>query len=285
MSERKGIHLFDLDDTLIQTQARILVLDNGGKNLRSLSTEAFTIDRLAAGERYDFAEFSDVGILSRGLPIRYTAEIIRHILKHGTQSDFGILTARGDKHLHAPFLIRFFSHAFGVVLKKGLIFTVSDARFMRFHDRYSEPDLQQGGEGLASSPRSFSEATVSEKKALVVIRHLVKRGYNPIRLYDDSPDNLHAFKALSAQFPGIDFEAHRIDPTWRGRLADFMASDKNQKALTRGEVSAKLILEHQGKAPVDQEMERLHRDGKIDLNWPGLELVFVEGKYRLRKSI
>ena len=73
---RRSIHLFDLDDTLIRTSARVLVRDEAGNLLHSLSTGEFTGYRAAPGEVLDFAEFSDLGILSRGIVVRYTRAII-----------------------------------------------------------------------------------------------------------------------------------------------------------------------------------------------------------------
>lgn len=63
--QRKSIHLFDLDDTLIQTDARVMVRDSLGGLLRSLAPAEFTVYQRAPGEVFDFREFSDLGILSR----------------------------------------------------------------------------------------------------------------------------------------------------------------------------------------------------------------------------
>src|SRR5690606_36712844 len=96
------------------------------------------------GERYDFRDFGNVAILARGEPVGYTRSIIEALLRNGTRSDFGILTARGDKRLHAPFLIRLFRGLFGVTLRNSLVFNLSDERFLRHKHGQDLPAALRG---------------------------------------------------------------------------------------------------------------------------------------------
>jgi hypothetical protein len=226
---RKSIHLFDLDDTLIRTSARVLVRDAEGALLKSLTPAEFTGYRAGPGEALDFREFSDLGILSRGIVVKYTRSIIDSILKHGTRSHFGILTARSDKHLHAPFLIRLFKSLFGIRLAKEHIFAVSDARFARFKDQDRE--------------RRFTSLSIAERKALVIAEDLVGRGFNDISFYDDSRENLDSFKVLREAFPHVVYKPHFIDPTWRARILEFLDSGKERKCLIKGLGSAHNLRE------------------------------------------
>lgn len=273
---RKSIHLFDLDDTLIRTTARVLVRDAGGKLLRALSTAEFTAYRAAPGESLDFSEFSDLGILSRGIVVRYTRTIIDTILAYGTRSEFGILTARSDKKMHAPFLIRLFRSLFGVRLANEFIFAVSDARFSGYKDRRVGP----GGV-------PFSSLSVSQRKALVIAEDLVGRGFNDISFYDDSRANLESFKVMRRAFPHVAYRPHFIDPTWAARLEEFLSSNAERKTLIKGAGSARILLDHHWKGGGDREaaLAELAEGKSIRLDTVPVWVCFEEGKYCLRKKV
>ena len=265
---RRSIHVFDLDDTLIRTEAKIHLLDSQGRKTGSLTPAEFTTYKLQHGENFDFREFSDVGILSRGIVLKYTRDIIETILHHGTESDFGILTARGDKRLHAPFLIRLFAALFGIRLKNSLIFALSDDRFLRHKEKSDLPEPFQG--------KRFAQLAIPERKALVIAQDLVTRGYNDISLYDDSRENLNAFKVIREAFPEIVYKSHFIDPTWKVRLEEFKASELRQKTLTSGRKSAALILENHYRF-------RKNPDAGLKMLEEGREVVVEQGML-LRKD-
>ncbi|HKP96078.1 MAG TPA: hypothetical protein VJ385_10005 [Fibrobacteria bacterium] len=273
--QRKSIHLFDLDDTLIRTEARVLVRDSQGGLLRALAPAEFTDYRPAPGEVFDFREFSDPGILSRGIMVKYTKTIIDTILKYGTHSEFGILTARADKKLHAPFLIRLFRSIFGVRLSNELIFAVSDRRFSGYKDR-----------GITAGSAPFSSLSVSQRKAMVIAQDLVGRGFNDISFYDDSRENLDSFKVMRQAFPHVVYKPHFIDPTWKARLGEFWESGSQSKALIKGANSARIILEHHSRYGADAHSPlRILLEGTpIRLDTVPVWLVCEEGKFYLRRS-
>lgn len=268
-SRRRSIHLFDLDDTLIQTTARVLVTDSEGRLLKALSPAEFTGYARAPGEHFDFREFSDLGILSRGLVVRYTRTIIDTIVRRGTRSHFGILTARSDKHLHAPFLIRLFRSLFGIRLAKEHIFAVSDARFAGYKDRLSE--------------RRFASLSIAERKALVIAEDLVGRGFNDISFYDDSRENLESFQVLREAFPHVVYKPHFIDPTWKTRIAEFLASGAPRKCLIKGLGSVRIILEHHSRFGLDHEPAVLNlMDGhRMALDTCPVFLAYEDGRFYL----
>lgn len=280
LSSRRSIHVFDLDDTLIRTAAKVRLLGPDGAELCTLAPAAFTTHVLDPGERYDFRDFGNVSILAKGEPVGYTRTIIETILRHGTRSDFGILTARGDKRLHAPFLIRLFRGLFGIALRNSLVFNLSDERFLRHKDGQELPESLRG----ALSERTFSKLTVPERKALVIGQDLAARGYNDISLYDDSRENLEAFKIVSKAFPAILYRPKFIDPTWRARLAEFLASGKPRKPLTGGRASALILLEHHSRYGENPEagLRALQERGTVALEG-GVRLAFAEGKYALER--
>ncbi len=273
--QRKSIHLFDLDDTLIRTEARVLVRGGEGSVLRALSPAQFTAYQAAPGETLDFHEFSDLGILSRGILVKYTKSIIDTILKYGTHSEFGILTARADKKLHAPFLIRLFKSIFGVRLSNELIFAVSDTRFSGYKDR-----------GALAGNAPFASLSVSQRKALVIAQDLVGRGFNDISFYDDSRENLDSFKVMRQAFPHVAYKPHFIDPTWKARLGEFRDSRADSKLLIKGASSVRIILEHHSPYGADQQeaMRMLEAGLPIRLDPEPVAIVQEDGRFYLRRS-
>ena len=255
-----------------------------GDEVARLTPARFTTHVLGDGERYDFRDFGDVGLLVKGEPVGYTRTIIETILKNGTRSDFGILTARGDKRLHAPFLIRLFQGLFGIRLRNSLIFNLSDERFLQYKDAVEVPEaLKEHFSG-----RRFSRLSVSERKALVIGQDLAARGYNDISLYDDSRENLNAFKVIHTAFPHIVYRPHFIDPTWAVRLREFRegaADGKKRKPLTSGRASALILLEHHSRYSEnpDAGLRALQERGMVTLAG-GVTLVHAEGKYALEAS-
>lgn len=275
---RKSIHLFDLDDTLITTAARVFVVDGRGEVVETLSPEAFTDHRLESGNRYDFREFSDVGILSRGIVVEYTRGIIETLLARGSRSAFGILTARGDKHLHAPFLIRLFRALFGIELRKSLIFTASDARFAAYRDGQSLPEPFRG--------RRWEALSIPERKAAILLAEVAARGYNDISFYDDSRANLDAFKAAKALLPGVKYKPHFIDPTWTVRLREFRESGEPRLRLVRGADSAALIWKHHGRRfwGFDAVRTKMAAGEPVPLKGGGLELRLEDGRWWVARA-
>jgi hypothetical protein len=256
------------------------VIGPDGDLRRALTPAEFTTYALGEGESYDFADFGNVGILAKGVLVGYTRTILETLLKRGTRSDFAILTARGDKRLHAPFLIRLFQGLFGIRLRNALIFNLSDERFLKYKDAAELPESLRE----MFSGRSFSKLSVPERKALVIGQDLVARGYNDISLFDDSRENLAAFKVIGKAFPGITYRPHFIDPTWAVRLEEFRSADKPRKPLTSGRASALILLQHHSRYGENPEagLRALQERGAVSLEG-GVRLVCVEGKYALEK--
>jgi hypothetical protein len=297
---RKSIHLFDLDDTLIRTEARVWVLDSQGRASQALSPAEFSAYRPKPDESFDFREFSDIGILSRGIVVKYTKTIIDTILKYGTHSHFGILTARGDKKLHAPFLIRLFRSLFGIRLAKEHIFAISDRRFSVYKDRLAVAGTTVPGTlpALSALPASpalpappelrarFSSLSVAERKALVIAEDLVERGFNDISFYDDSRENLESFKVMRQAYPHVVYKPHFIDPTWKARLAEFWDSGAESKSLIKGINSVRIILEHHSALGANHEPAILNLlDGRsIRLDTVPVWLVYESERFYLRRN-
>ena len=53
----KALHVYDIDDTLLHTNAMIHVKDQHGKTVRKLTNQECNDHKLEKGHSYDFSEF------------------------------------------------------------------------------------------------------------------------------------------------------------------------------------------------------------------------------------
>lgn len=161
------IILFDLDDTIINTTADILITRKGVPYKR-ISNAEFNNYKLKLGEKFCFDEFEDPYILSQSTFTRYWNTLKREYSK-GTH--IGILTARGDCNL-----IRNFFLNNGIDIKDELVMAIND------------PSL------------NLESNSIQNKKA-EVIGLLANAGYDTIIFFDDNEPNLVAAKSLENIYP------------------------------------------------------------------------------------
>ena len=160
--------IFDVDDTLIHTSAKIWVM-KGGKRIKTLTNSEYNDYKLERGEEFDYREFNDPKILNKETFTKYWSTLKREY-RDGTH--ISILTARNDADMVRRFFLRN-----GIDIKAELVFAVGDPRL-----------------GLTGS--------VQEKKAKV-IRDLVALGYRTLVFFDDNEGNLKAAKELESELPGV----------------------------------------------------------------------------------
>lgn len=177
----KGIlTIFDIDDTLFHTTAKINVI-KGGEVVRSLTNQEFNTYELQDGEEYDFGEFRNAEkFRQESEPIGPMLDELKTILDH-TQGKVIMLTARADFDNKETFLQTFADH--GIDMSK-----------IHVHRAGNLP----GKEGPA------------EKKAVWVRRYLDTGKFNQVSLYDDSMTNLRVFKELEQEYPDVTFDAYHI---------------------------------------------------------------------------
>jgi hypothetical protein len=177
----KGIlTIFDIDDTLFHTTAKINVIKDG-EVVRSLTNQEFNTYELQDGEEYDFGEFRNAEkFRQESEPIGPMLDELKTILDH-TQGKVIMLTARADFDNKETFLQTFADH--GIDMSK-----------IHVHRAGNLP----GKEGPA------------EKKAVWVRRYLDTGKFNQVSLYDDSMTNLRVFKELEQEYPDVTFDAYHI---------------------------------------------------------------------------
>jgi hypothetical protein len=188
-TERSGsLHVFDIDDTLFHTTAKIHVKNKAGETVQKLSNSEYNDHKLPAGHRYDYAEFRSAGKFAKEskpiLPmIKKVKAIHNNIVDKYPNSKIIMNTARTDFNKKGKFLMTFHKHGIPI-------------QHIHVHRAGNEPG--------ATSP--------GEAKNMVLRRHLNATPYKRVALYDDSHSNLRHFLKLRHEYPHTEFHAYHAKP-------------------------------------------------------------------------
>lgn len=172
--------IFDIDDTLFHTTAKIIIRKSG-KAIKKLTSGDFNSYKLGPGESADFSEFEDAEKFNKeSKPITKMFNKAKALLadthKHPNNKVI-IVTARPDSDNKKKFLDTF----------RKYNFDIDDVRVER-----------AGKISALSAPQS---------KAIIIHNYLKTNKFNKVRLFDDSINNLKEFLKLERHFPGIKFTA------------------------------------------------------------------------------
>ena len=157
MKKTDKIVLFDIDDTLIKSKAKIYVLNDQNEVVKKLTPAQYNHYKRKECEHFDYEEFDSEEILNKAKLTKFW-EVLKKTYSNGT--NVGIVTARGNKEM----LIRFFLRN-GIDINRHLVFAI-------------------GG-----SASKFKGGIKDRKRQ--VIEHLSARGYKNFVFYDDNKDNLN----------------------------------------------------------------------------------------------
>lgn len=175
-AKNKGLTIFDIDDTMFKTKARVKVMPSG----KTLTPQQFNTYKLGKGVEFDFGEFKSAKLFQQtAVPIGKMIAKFKAILKNAVKSGSKVIivTARADMDDKKLFLDTFRSH--GIDIDKSHI-------------------IRAGNLGMKSS---------AEAKAQVFKQFLDTNEYSRIRLFDDDKSNLKALLSLKDDYNDIEFEA------------------------------------------------------------------------------
>ncbi len=182
--DNRDLIIFDRDDTLLHTTAKIKVVQNG-QVVRTLTNQEFNNYKLAPGEEFDFGEFRNAEkFRQESKPIAPMIRKLKTILSHAGNAKVIMLTARADFDDKETFLQTF--QDLGIDMS-------------RVH-------VHRAGNLPGNEPPAY-------KKAVWVRKYLNTKQYGHVRLYDDSMSNLTVFKDLKKEYPQVDFRAIYVGPT------------------------------------------------------------------------
>lgn len=93
----RDLIIFDIDDTLLHTTAKIKVIDANGQLVRELTNQEFNNYKLQPGEKFDFGEFRNAEkFRQESKPIVPMVRKLKTILSHAGNAKVIMLTARAD---------------------------------------------------------------------------------------------------------------------------------------------------------------------------------------------
>ena len=180
--ETGGLTIFDIDDTLFHTTAKVLVKKDG-KVIHSLDNQEFNDYKLKSGEQFDFGEFrSAKKFKEESKPIEKMMAKAKAILRNTMRkpkSKVVIITARDDFDDKDTFLDTFRQHGFDI----------------------DNVRVERAG-------KIAGDMLPAHKKFIIIHNYLKTGQFSRVRLFDDSMTNLKVFLQLKEKHPEIKFEAY-----------------------------------------------------------------------------
>jgi hypothetical protein len=180
-----SLTIFDIDETLFHTTAKIKVVDKEGKP-KELSNQEFNTFNPEQGEQLDFSEFKDAEKFnkeSKPIPkmVNKMIAILGNVSKN-PKSKVIILTARSDFDNKEVFLDTFRKHGINI----DMVY------------------VERAGNLQSNLP-------VAEKKNTIIRKYLDTNQFDKVRLYDDAQSNIEAFKSLASEYPQVDFFPYLVN--------------------------------------------------------------------------
>lgn len=177
----KGLTIFDIDDTMFVSKARVIVKNKNNTREKPLTPQEFNSYKLSKDEYFDYGEFRSSKIFYQtATPIARMVEKAKAIIKNATAkgSKVIVVTARSDMDDKDLFIKTFEAH--GIPMKNV----------------YVERAGNMGGKNSAAN------------KSIIFKKYLKTDEYARVRLFDDHKENLDALLDLKREFPNIEMFAY-----------------------------------------------------------------------------
>ena len=199
----KKLVVFDIDDTLVNTQTKVHVVKDG-KIVNSLNSHDFTHYKLKPGESFDFEDFRNAReFFEKSKPIIPMMNQLKRDIATGNK--VVMVTARADFDDKELFLDTF--RKYGVDIDKVHVYRAGNSK----------------------------QGTTEERKKLIIKSLLDKDDYTKAIMYDDAKPNLHTFIELKKDHPRTRFYAWHVNP--KGEAAEYMregiVAEKRRKRKPR----------------------------------------------------
>ena len=174
-----SISIFDLDDTIVITDAKIRVCNIVTGDCHELTPEEFNEYEKQPEHELDFDDFKSLEVMKAGQLIHYYLKILADAYK--IKRAVGIVTARDDREM----IYKWMKEHVGFHIAKDLIYAVND-------------------------PVHGFTGNVAQKKQQA-FREIIESGYNKIQFFDDDQANLNLVNDLKTEYPDIELSTYKAD--------------------------------------------------------------------------
>ena len=217
-NEVRTLNVWDIDDTLGKTDARVLVKKDD-KTVRVLEPGEYNTYKAKEGETFDFAQFRSGKVFRDTFkPISNILDRAKDIVMNQSEKSHSIiLTARADFEDHKEFLQAFRDHGFPI------------------DHVYVERS------GNLSKLKPSSPAHIN--KAVILKRYMKSGNFDRVRMWDDHEDNLRMLFKVAAQFPNIEAVGYLVKD---GRVIKYTPpKDAMKKTIKESIINARYGTEEQ----------------------------------------
>jgi hypothetical protein len=174
-----SISIFDLDDTIVITDAKIKVCNIVTGDCHELTPEEFNEYEKHPDHQLDFDDFKSLEIMKAGQLIHYYLKILADAYK--VKRAVGIVTARDDREM----IYKWMKEHVGFHITRDLIYAVND-------------------------PIHGFTGSVAQKKQQA-FREIIEMGYKKIQFFDDDQSNLNLVNDLRSEYPNIELSTYKAD--------------------------------------------------------------------------
>lgn len=175
----KGLTIFDIDETMFKTKAKVHVIKDG-KVIKKLDNQEFNNYKLKRGEEFDFGEFKSAKIFNEtSTPIARMINKVKSIFRNATRSGSKVIIVTARPNFD----------------DKDLFLDTFRAQGIDIDNIY----VERAG-NLGTGP-------AADNKVVIFKKYLDTGEYKRIRLFDDAMSNLRAFLNLRKEYKDVSFEA------------------------------------------------------------------------------
>ena len=176
------LSIFDIDETLFHTKAKVQVLKDGKIN-KILDNQQFNSYKLKKGESFDYGQFKSAKIFKEtSTPITKIIKKAKRIIHFAIQSGSKVIIVTARQDMDDKKLFKEAFEAQGIDIGKVYV--------------------ERAG--------NIGKKTASANKVVIFKKYLDTGRYAKVRLFDDDKNNLKAFMSLQKNYANVKFTAHQV---------------------------------------------------------------------------
>lgn len=194
--EVRTLNVWDIDDTLGKTDARVIIKKNG-KEVKVLSPGEYNHYKLQPGEELDFSQFRSGKVFRDTFkPISNVLDRAKSIVMNQSENSHSIiLTARADFEEHEEFLQTWRDHGFPI------------------------DHVHVERSGNLSKLKPSSPAHIN--KGVILKKYLSTGKWDRVRMWDDHEKNLEILFKVAALYPDVEAVGYLVKD---GRVSKYTPS-------------------------------------------------------------